>query len=54
MLPDVLKRIDEEAFSYSGLTGSLNIPEGVVEIGALAFADTDFTGVLTLPSTLKK
>ena len=54
VLPDVLKRIDEEAFSYSGLTGSLNIPEGVVEIGALAFADTDFTGVLTLPSTLKK
>ena len=54
VLPDVLKRIDAEAFSYSGLTGSLNIPEGVVEIGDNAFVDNDFTGVLTLPSTLKK
>ena len=54
VLPDVLKRIDAEAFFYSGLTGSLNIPEGVVEIEHGAFADNDFTGVLTLPSTLKK
>ena len=54
LLPDVLKRIDEEAFYNSGLKGSLNIPEGVIEIGDGAFADNDFTGVLTLPSTLKK
>ena len=54
VLPDVLKRIDAEAFLDSGLTGSLNIPEGVVEIGYGAFMDNDFTGVLTLPSTLKK
>ena len=54
VLPDVLKRIDAEAFSYSGLTGSLNIPEGVVEIGNNAFTNNDFIGVLTLPSTLKK
>ena len=54
VLPDVLKRIDAEAFFHSGLTGSLNIPEGVVEIDERAFAGNDFTGVLTLPSTLKK
>ena len=54
VLPDVLKRIDAEAFFHSGLTGSLNIPEGVVEIDESAFAGNDFTGVLTLPSTLKK
>ena len=54
VLPDVLKRIDAEAFFHSGLTGSLNIPEGVVEIDERAFAGNDFTGVLTLSSTLKK
>ena len=54
VFPDVLKRIDAEAFFYSGLTGSLNIPEGVVEIGNNAFTNNDFIGVLTLPSTLKK
>ena len=54
VLPDVLKRINPRAFDGAGLTGSLNIPEGVVEIGEWAFAGNDFTGVLTLPSTLKK
>ena len=54
VLPDVLKRIERNAFTRSGLTGSLNIPEGVVEIGDNAFLDNDFTGVLALPSTLKK
>ena len=54
VLPDVLKRINPRAFDGAGLTGSLNIPEGVVEIGDNAFVDNDFTGVLTLPSTLKK
>ncbi len=54
VFPDVLKRINSGAFDGAGLTGSLNIPEGVVEIGELAFANNDFTGILTLPSTLKK
>ena len=54
VFPDVLKRIDPRAFDGAGLTGSLNIPEGVVEIGDNAFTNNDFSGVLTLPSTLKK
>ena len=54
VLPDVIKSIGRVAFSDSGLKGSLNIPEGVVEIGEWAFANNDFTGILTLPSTLKK
>ena len=54
VFPDVLKRINPGAFDGAGLKGSLNIPEGVVEIDERAFADNDFTGVLTLPSTLKK
>ena len=62
VFPDVLKRIGVSAFVDAGLTGSLNIPEGVVEIEKYAFANDDFigfannrfTGVLTLPSTLKK
>ena len=54
VFPDVLKGIEIDAFADSGLKHSLNIPEGVVEIGRGAFARCDFTGVLTLPSTLKK
>ena len=54
VLPDVLKRIGSSAFADSGLKYSLNIPEGVVEIGYYAFRHTDLTGILTLPSTLKK
>ena len=54
VFPDVLKGIESGAFADSGLKHSLNIPEGVVEIGCEAFARSDFTGVLTLPSTLKK
>ncbi len=34
VFPDVLNRIDVGAFAGAGLKGSLNIPEGVVEIGA--------------------
>ena len=54
VFPDVLKGIESGAFAGFGLKHSLNIPEGVVEIGRGAFAGSDFTGVLTLPSTLKK
>ena len=54
VFPDVLKSIRSRAFADTGLKHSLNIPEGVVDIGYDAFARCDFTGVLTLPSTLKK
>ena len=54
MFPDVLKRINPRAFADAGLKGSLNIPEGVVEIDWGAFGSNEFTGILTLPSTLKK
>ncbi|WP_443924619.1 leucine-rich repeat protein [Prevotella sp.] len=54
MFPDVLKRINPRAFANAGLKGSLNIPEGVVEIDWGAFGSNEFTGILTLPSTLKK
>ena len=54
-----MKVIGDEAFMLSGLTGSLTIPEGVVEIGNSAFlidhtVTSKFFGTLTLPSTLKK
>ena len=62
ILPDTLKRILGEAGGLRGafadcrsLSGSLVIPEGVVEIGHAAFNGcTNFTGTLILPSTLKK
>lgn len=62
-----LRVIGDEAFRGAGLSGSLTIPEGVVEIGNSAFGNNiqmnnpniyDMTsklyGALTLPSTLKK
>ena len=62
VLPDKLKYISGSSGGNGGafaecanLSGSLVIPEGVVEIGYAAFADcTSLTGTLTLPSTLKK
>lgn len=54
VLPDVLRRIGNNAFHNAGLTGSLNVPEGVEEIGHDAFVGNDLIGILTLPSTLKK
>lgn len=62
-----MKVIGDEAFRLAGLTGSLTIPEGVVEIGNSAFGNniqinnpnivnvsSKFYGTLTLPSTLRK
>lgn len=62
-----MKVIGDEAFRLSGLTGSLTIPEGVVEIGNSAFGNnigvdnpnngnavSKLYGTLTLPSTLRK
>ena len=62
VLPDQLKYISGISGGNGGafaectnLSGSLVIPEGVLEIGYAAFADcTSLTGTLSLPSTLKK
>ena len=55
VFPDTLKVIKESAFHESGLTGSLNIPEGVVEIERGAFENIrTLNGSLSLPSTLKR
>lgn len=62
VLPDKLKYISGSSGGNGGafaectnLSGSLIIPEGVVEIGPAAFADlTSLTGTLSLPSTLKR
>ena len=61
VLPDRLRKISGETgggrgafFGCVNLSGSLTIPEGVVEIGPSAFNGcTSLTGSLTLPSTLK-
>ncbi|MDE7378961.1 MAG: fimbrillin family protein [Paraprevotella sp.] len=60
-----LIKIGRSAFRAAGLTGSLTIPEGVVEIDQDAFGNNvegctnkinaiQLTGTLSLPSTLKK
>lgn len=62
VLPEQLKYISGSTGGNRGafaecrnLSGSLIIPEGVIEIGPAAFADcTSLTGTLSLPSTLKK
>ena len=55
VFPDTLKKINSEALSFSGLSGSLQIPEGVEEIEDKAFAFcSKLNGTLSLPSTLKK
>lgn len=54
ILPDKLLIIDGYAFGETNLTGSLDIPEGVISIGGFAFAEcVALTGKLSLPSTLK-
>ena len=55
VFPDTLKVIREYAMGSTGISGSLNIPEGVVEIGFGAFgACKNINGTLSLPSTLKR
>ncbi|MBS7196543.1 MAG: leucine-rich repeat protein [Bacteroidales bacterium] len=60
-LPSTLTRIESNTFSTCiGFTGSLTIPDGVVEIGECAFGmegyngyyDGNFDGLLTLPRGL--
>lgn len=63
VLPDKLSEIGAYAFEGTSLTGSLIIPEGVVEIGGHAFGPSwegiayegglPLSGQLILPSTLK-
>lgn len=60
VLPDKLKKIGENAFRCTPLSGSLVIPEGVTHIGGSAFSNwgnytevrNNLSGTLTLPSTL--
>lgn len=55
VFPDVLKKIRGSAFHESGLSGSLNIPEGVTDIEDEAFNNlTTLNGTLSLPSSLKR
>lgn len=55
VFPDVLKKIRGSAFHESGLSGSLNIPEGVTDIENEAFNNlTTLNGTLSLPSSLKR
>ena len=55
VFPDTLKRINAWALRSSGLSGSLQIPEGVEEIEGQAFVFCpNLNGTLTLPSTLKE
>lgn len=55
VFPDVLKKIRGSAFHESGLSGSLNIPEGVTDIENGAFENVrTLNGTLSLPSTLKR
>lgn len=52
ILPYGLPSIPDNLFSNSGLH-SVNLPEGLTEIGASAFSDTYYLTDVTFPSTLK-
>lgn len=67
VLPQKILIIGNRAFYETSLAGSLSIPEGVVEIGDLAYCNSkswitgdyvplrnNLSGTLTLPGTLKK
>ena len=54
VFPDNLTTIGACAFSQTNLTGSLIIPEGVIDIQSEAFSDcSSLTGTLSFPSTLQ-
>lgn len=52
ILPDVLEKIGEYAFTVTGITGTIIFPEGLTHIGDYAFEHLNITSV-SLPSTLK-
>jgi len=53
VFPDKLLKINDCAFSESGISGTLILPEGLKEIGSSAFLSCFFTGSLILPTTLE-
>jgi len=53
VFPDHLTKIGRSAFSSSGITGTLIIPEGVEEIGSYAFGNCSSIYGVSFPTTLK-
>lgn len=61
VLPDKFVGIGTDAFRNTNITGSLDLPEGVIFVGVAAFSNwqnyttsnTNLSGTLSLPSTLK-
>ncbi len=61
VLPDKMAGIGEDAFRSTNLTGSIELPEGVIYVGGSAFSNwqdyttsnTNLSGTLKLPTTLK-
>ena len=45
--------IDSEAFSYSGLEGTLFLPEGLIELGTMAFSGCPYLTEVIIPKSLK-
>lgn len=54
VLPEGLVTIGGGAFSFSGLTGMLNIPEGVEVLGPRAYFDCGKLTGVTFPETLRE
>ncbi len=54
VFPDSITKIGQSAFSGTNLTGSLILPNGVMEIDDSAFSEcSSLAGTLTLPKSLK-
>lgn len=55
VFPERITKVGNGSFKGTNLTGSLVIPEGVIEIGSSAFEKcSGLSGTLTLPQSLKK
>lgn len=52
-IPSSCKSIGDSAFMMSKLSGTVEIPEGVIDIGSDAFECCDYIVKLVLPSTLR-
>lgn len=53
VFPDKLIKVNSQAFSRTGLSGTLVLPEGLKEIGDYAFSECLLTGTLSLPNSLE-
>ncbi len=54
-IPSQIKQIDEYAFAFSQMNGTLNLHEGIVEIGNNAFDGVKgISGDLVIPNSLKR